>query len=125
MTNDFQDLAGYYEGMRDYASEQIEKIKAPKVRATFHLTPDLCDWARNAVYWTPGLTMADLCESALRQKLTKLEHLRGDSFPKRKSELKGGRPLKSQERNAELEEAAIRLRASLGIPKSTGKLNVT
>ena len=86
------DPKGYYEEMRDYAAGELEKITAPKVRATFHLPPDLCEQARDAVYWTPGLTMAGLCESALRTELANLGRKRGGPFPKRKAELKRGRP---------------------------------
>lgn len=65
-----------------------------KVRATFHLPDELVDRLRDAVYWTPGLTLAGLAEEALTQRLAELEADRGEPFPKRKGELKGGRPVK-------------------------------
>jgi hypothetical protein len=52
------------------------------------------DRAKNAVYWTPGLTLADLAAEALSGALEKLEKKRGEPFPARTSELKGGRPMK-------------------------------
>ena len=71
------------------------KPRAAKVRATFHLPEDLLDQARDAVYWTPGVSMASLCEKGLRAELAKLERKRGEPFPRRESELKGGRPIGS------------------------------
>ena len=50
--------------------------------------------ARDAVYWTPGLTLASLCEAGLRSEIVNLERKRGETFPKRASELKAGRPVK-------------------------------
>jgi hypothetical protein len=65
-----------------------------KKRATFHLSADLIDRLRNAVYWSPGLTLAGLAEEALERKLAELEAERGEPFPERKEELRGGRPVK-------------------------------
>lgn len=70
---------------------------APRVlkeRLTVHLPVDLIDRVKNAVYWTPGLTLAGLAEEALTAAVEKLERQRGEPFPPRKAELKGGRPLK-------------------------------
>ena len=72
------------------SSRQKEQAKVRKIRATFHLPVELFDRARDAVYWTPGLTLASLCEAGLRN----LERKRGETFPKRASELKAGRPVK-------------------------------
>lgn len=72
--------------------------KAPrrvvKERLTVHLPVDLIDRIKNAVYWTPGLTLAGLAEEALTVAVEKLERERGEPFPPRRAELKGGRPLK-------------------------------
>ena len=69
------------------------KAKARKIRATFHLLEDLFDRARDAAYWTPGLTLSGLCEAGLRSEIADLEQKRGEPFPKRKSDLKPGRPV--------------------------------
>ena len=61
---------------------------------TFHLPVDVIERAKNAVYWTPGLTLADLAARALTRALDEIERKRGNSFPKRREELKGGRPVK-------------------------------
>ena len=54
----------------------------------------LIDRVKNAVYWTPGLTLAALAEDALRARVEGLETDRGEAFPARPAPLKGGRPLK-------------------------------
>jgi hypothetical protein len=65
-----------------------------KERLTIHLPVELIDRVKNAVYWTPGLTLAGLGEEALRRMVEQLEVERGDPFPPRQAELRGGRPLK-------------------------------
>jgi hypothetical protein len=70
---------------------------APKVdkdRLTVHLPVELIERAKNAVYWTPGLTLASLAEEALRQALAELEAARGAPFPPRERQLSVGRPLR-------------------------------
>lgn len=65
-----------------------------KERLTVHVPVDLIDRVKNIVYWTPGLTLARLAEEALTQEVEKRENERGESFPHRTEELRGGRPLK-------------------------------
>ena len=70
---------------------------APKVdkdRLTVHLPVELIERVKNAVYWTPGLTLARLAEEALRQALAALETARGAPFPPRERNLTVGRPLR-------------------------------
>jgi hypothetical protein len=71
-----------------------EPERVAKERLTVHLPVDLIDRVKNAVYWTPGLTLAGLSEDALRKAVDRLEKERGEPYPRRRSELKGGRPLK-------------------------------
>lgn len=71
-----------------------EPARVTKERLTVHLPVDLIDRVKNAVYWTPGLTLAGLSEDALRKAVDRLEKERGEPYPARRSELKGGRPLK-------------------------------
>jgi hypothetical protein len=68
--------------------------KKGRDRITFHISPDVSERLRNAVYWTPGVTMADLAERGILRELEKLERENGGPFRARKSELKGGRPMK-------------------------------
>ena len=65
-----------------------------KERLTVHLPLDLIDGVKNAVYWTPGLTLARLAEDALRQALATIEAARGAPFPPRERPLTAGRPLR-------------------------------
>ena len=65
---------------------------------TLNLAPELIDRARDAVYWTPGLTLAGLTEKALVQFLEQLEQERGEPFPQRKGKLKSGRPVSDRGR---------------------------
>lgn len=65
-----------------------------KERLTIHLSSGLIERLKNAVFWTPGLTLADLGEDALSRVVEELEAQRGAPFPARTGELKGGRPLK-------------------------------
>lgn len=65
-----------------------------KDRLTIQLPAALIERAKNAVYWTPGLTLAKLSEKALEQTLESLEKQHKGPFPIRTEELKGGRPIK-------------------------------
>lgn len=73
---------------------QEKATRVAKTRMTFHLPVDVIERAKNAVYWTPGLTLADLAARALTRALDEIEHKRRSPFPRRKEELKGGRPVK-------------------------------
>lgn len=78
-----------------------EPKRVSKVRATFHIPADLLDECRNAVVWLAGpperLTMARLAENALRREIARLrkKHTKGEAFPERSGELRGGRPIGS------------------------------
>lgn len=73
----------------------------PKIRATFHLPVDLLEEARDATVFLAGppvrLTLASFAETALRRELEHLRksHNNGKPFPKRRDNLKGGRPIGS------------------------------
>ena len=63
-------------------------------RLTAKIPVEVVERVRNAVYWTPGLTLASLTESALSAYIDALEAERGEVFPQRQGELKLGRPIK-------------------------------
>ena len=75
-------------------AEPEEAPRPAKERMTFHLPVEVMERAKNAVYWTPGLTLADLAAQALTDAVDRLEKKKGEPFPPRKAELKGGRPMK-------------------------------
>lgn len=79
-----------------------------KQRLTVQISENIIERAKNAVYWTRGLTLAKLTEKALEKAIEVLEKTcvifddetgkplknKGDPFPNRKEELKSGRPVK-------------------------------
>lgn len=73
--------------------------KLPKVRATFYVSEDVLEEARNATVHLAGnpvrLTLTKLAETALRRELARLKdtYNRGEEFPPRDEDLKGGRPI--------------------------------
>jgi hypothetical protein len=64
----------------------------PRVRLTVSLPGDLVDRLRDAVYWSPSLTLAWLIARSLRVSLTEMESFRQGPFPKRTNPLRAGRP---------------------------------
>ena len=76
--------------------KQAPKIKqksSKKQRITVQISEDVIERIKNAVYWTPGLTLASLAEEAFSKVVDALENEREAPFPKRKDELKTGRPI--------------------------------
>jgi hypothetical protein len=65
-----------------------------KSRLTTYITHTTLERVKNAVFWTPGLTVAEFTEQALIKAIYTIEGERGESFPPRSSDLKGGRPIK-------------------------------
>jgi len=63
-----------------------------KTRVTFYISEDMVEKAKNAVYWTPGMTLSGLAEEALEKQVGIMEAERSEPFPKRESELSKGRP---------------------------------
>lgn len=61
-------------------------------RITVQISADVIERIKNAVYWTPGLTLATLAEEAFSIVVDKLEQERGEKFGRRKEELKTSRP---------------------------------
>jgi hypothetical protein len=76
------------------SGENVETSQT-RDRLTLHLPVSLAERARNAVYWTPGLTMTELVASALTEALDRRERKRGEPFPLRKGSLRIGRPVKT------------------------------
>ncbi len=63
-----------------------------KVRLTVSLPSDLVDRLRDAVYWSPSLTLAWLIAQSVRTSLAEMEFVRQEPFPKRTNALRAGRP---------------------------------
>ena len=73
---------------------QKKALSPKKQRITVQISEEVIDRIKNAVYWTPGLTLASLAENALSKAVDDLERQRDDVFPRRQEELKTGRPIK-------------------------------
>jgi hypothetical protein len=86
----------YSKECRAGSSPSSGPIKAgrqqPRVRLTVSLPGDLVDRLRDAVYWSPSLTLAWLIAQSLRISLTEMESFRQGPFPKRTNALRAGRP---------------------------------
>jgi hypothetical protein len=65
---------------------------AKKERLMVYVRPDLVERLKDAVFWSPGLTMSALVEDAIEKTLEALEADRGEPFPPRTGTLKIGRP---------------------------------
>ena len=66
--------------------------KPRMVRLTVNLPSHLVEKMRDAVYWTPGLTLAWLIARAVRASLADLEIIHQGPFPRRLKPLRAGRP---------------------------------
>ena len=92
-----QDQSSYAKAPADRAKKKESKSpedNSPKQRVTIHLSTDLINKVKDAVYWEPGLTLTAFAEDALCKALEKLEKKRGEKYPERSEHnLKGGRPL--------------------------------
>jgi hypothetical protein len=64
-----------------------------KQKLAVKLPSDLVEKARDAVYWTPGMTLNGLVQFALSHTLECMESLRGVPFPPRGGNLPTGRQI--------------------------------
>jgi hypothetical protein len=63
-------------------------------KLTIRLPADVMERARNAVYHSPGLTLAALTIAAFTRELDRLEQQRGEPFPARHGPVRTGRPIR-------------------------------
>ena len=68
-------------------------VRIKKVRISAEISGDVADRIKNAVYWTPGMTMAGFIEESLAKAIEDLEQEKGEKFPQRERKLVGGRPM--------------------------------
>jgi hypothetical protein len=61
----------------------MEGSRSKKSSFTVHLREELIERVKNAVYWTPGMTMSGLTEATLEQAIAELERKNGGPFPQR------------------------------------------
>lgn len=78
---------------RKQKEQSSPPVLGVRQRFTVHLPADLVEQLRRAVFWTPGLTLSDLAENALRQAVGRLEKERGGPFPELRGSIRG-RPVR-------------------------------
>jgi hypothetical protein len=71
---------------------RADRQESRKIRLTVSLPGDLVDRLRDAVYWSPSLTLAWLIAQSIRTSLAEMEVVRQGPFPKRTNALRAGRP---------------------------------
>lgn len=74
---------------------QGETALTEKEKISISLPLELTERVRNAVYWTPGLTLTEFTALALENTVSLMEVLRGSRFPQRRQKLKRGRQVSS------------------------------
>lgn len=79
--------------LEEQQTQQRKSKPSKKQRITVQISENVIERIKNAVYWTPGLTLASLAEDAFSKVVDALEEEREAPFPKRKEELKTGRPI--------------------------------
>ncbi|RMD98840.1 MAG: hypothetical protein D6812_12740 [Deltaproteobacteria bacterium] len=77
------------------AEKDLDRTR--RTRITLNLPEPLVEKFRDAVFWTPGLTMSALAEQALARAIAALEAERGEPFPPRTARLSPGRPPRDRE----------------------------
>ena len=75
------------------AAHQEVPRSARAITVGVSLDPEVLERARNAVYWTPGLTLTALATTALAAAVDDLEHERGQLFPARAGNASLRRPI--------------------------------
>lgn len=71
---------------------ETEPRQPRMVRLTVNLPSNLVEQMRDAVYWTPGLTLAWMVARSVRASLNELETVNQGPFPRRAKPLRAGRP---------------------------------
>jgi hypothetical protein len=64
-----------------------------KQKVTLIMDADLVERLKNAVYWSPGLSLSGVLEEAAEKMISQLEKKNGKPFQERNGELKKGRKL--------------------------------
>ncbi|MGE0197409.1 MAG: hypothetical protein AB7N99_08865 [Simkaniaceae bacterium] len=70
-----------------------ETVKLKRIRISAEISGDIAERIKNAVYWTPGMTMAGFIEESLAKAIEELEEEKGGKFLQRERRLVGGRPI--------------------------------
>lgn len=63
-------------------------------RLSTEIDAEVLDAAKDAVFWTPGMTLAAFVTESLSRQIQRLTDERGEPFPPRTSALPPGRPVR-------------------------------
>lgn len=87
---------GLHDGPQDTSASDAstDHERGKKERLTLYLPAPLIERVRNVVFWEPGMTLAAFGEAAIRQAVEEMESQRGSPYPRRRQNLKVGRPAK-------------------------------
>lgn len=72
----------------------LERRAEKRERLTVKLRVGIIDRLRNAVFYTPGLTINGFIEQCITTTVDQMEQERGAAFPERTANLRAGRPPK-------------------------------
>jgi hypothetical protein len=73
-------------------AEAAKTVQTEKITTPFPV--DLIERVRNAAYWE-RLTLTGIIVQAVNEAIERMEKERGEAYPPRKADLKGGRPIGS------------------------------
>lgn len=76
------------------AGPALERRGEKRERLTVKLRGEIIERLRNAVFYTPGLTINGFIEQCIIQIVDSMEKDRGETFPQRTENLRAGRPAK-------------------------------
>ena len=84
--------------MADPSEPQAEQRPKPPrsrprgERVSVIIEPEMMETVRDAVFWTPGETIAGVVERALIAEIKRMTKARGEPFPHRTKSIRMGRP---------------------------------
>ncbi|HET7711998.1 MAG TPA: hypothetical protein VFL80_08725 [Thermoanaerobaculia bacterium] len=78
----------------------LERRAEKRERLTVKLHAEIINRLRNAVFYTPGLTINGFIEKCIVSIVGEMEKERGSQFPERTENLRAGRPAKRQQAEA-------------------------
>lgn len=74
------------------AGPALDRRSLKRERLTVKLRAEIIERLRNAVFYTPGLTINGFIEECINSIVGRMEQERGATFPKRTEKLRVGRP---------------------------------
>lgn len=82
--------AGERTATRERAVPSVPGPRTPRTNVQGYIDARVLERARDAAFWTPGVSLSALIERGLRAEIARLEAERGESFPPRRGPLTPG-----------------------------------